>query len=285
MNKRGVIYFRDTLPRSDTRNVIAEKLKTRSATSAAFRAWRKGMPQILYTSILPPIESRPVSLGHPVFYCPYSSAGFGDKICPPAQYLACWIVLLDMESTPALMTDRNNEIAAAVQRERTRLVHFIRRHVSNPVDAEDVLQDVLHDFVRAYRLPEPIEQVGAWLFRVARYRIVDRFRKKKEDALPESVNDDAGAEADYLDLKLPAQDGGPEAAYARAVLLEAMQAALDDLPTQQRDVFVAHELEGRSFKALSEETGIGVNTLLSTKRYAVLFLRRRLQAAYDELHD
>lgn len=182
------------------------------------------------------------------------------------------------------MTDRNSDIAAAVQRERIRLVQFIRRRVSNPVDAEDILQDVLHDFVRAYRLPEPIEQAGAWLMRVARNRIIDRFRKKREDALPETVSEDGG-EQDYLDLHLPAPDGGPEAAYARSALLSVMQEALDDLPDNQREIFIAHELEGRSFKALSEETGIGVNTLLSTKRYAVLYLRRRLQAAHDALQD
>jgi RNA polymerase sigma factor (sigma-70 family) len=182
------------------------------------------------------------------------------------------------------MTDRNSDIAAAVQRERIRLVQFIRRRVSNPVDAEDILQDVLHDFVRAYRLPEPIEQAGAWLMRVARNRIIDRFRKKREDALPETVNEDGG-EQDYLDLHLPAPDGGPEAAYARAALLTVMQEALDELPENQREIFIAHELEGRSFKALSAETGIGVNTLLSTKRYAVLHLRRRLQAAHDALQD
>ena len=187
------------------------------------------------------------------------------------------------------MTDRNSDIAEAVKRERSRLVQFIRKRVSNPVDAEDILQDVLHDFVRAYRLPEPIEQVGAWLFRVARNRIVDRFRKKKEDALPETSGDgsgtDADADADYLDLDLPRDDDGPEAAYARSLLLQVMQQALDELPVHQRDVFIAHELEGQSFKALSEATGIGVNTLLSTKRYAVLYLRRRLQAVYDDLQD
>jgi len=194
-----------------------------------------------------------------------------------------------MEPTPLLMTDRNSDIAEAVKRERSRLVQFIRKRVSNPVDAEDILQDVLHDFVRAYRLPEPIEQVGAWLFRVARNRIVDRFRKKKEDALPETSGDgsgtDADADADYLDLDLPRDDDGPEAAYARSLLLQVMQQALDELPVHQRDVFIAHELEGQSFKALSEATGIGVNTLLSTKRYAVLYLRRRLQAVYDDLQD
>jgi len=181
------------------------------------------------------------------------------------------------------MTDRNSDIAEAIQRERIRLVQFIRRRVSNPLDAEDILQDVLHDFVRAYRLPEPIEQVGAWLMRVARNRIVDRFRKKREDALPEA-HDDEG-EQDYLDLRLPAADDGPEAAYARATLLKVMQEALDELPENRREIFIAHELEGRSFKDLSEETGIGVNTLLSSKRYAVLHLRRRLKAAHDELQD
>lgn len=182
------------------------------------------------------------------------------------------------------MTDRDNDITATVVRERTRLVNFIRRRIRDPDDAEDILQDVFHEFVQAYRLPAPIEQASAWLFRAARNRIVDRFRKKKEQPftdLPGDADDDIG---EYrLDLALPAQDAGPEAVYARALLLKAMQDALDELPPSQREVFIAHELEGRPFKDMAAESGVSLNTLLARKRYAVLHLRDRLQVIYDEL--
>jgi RNA polymerase sigma factor (sigma-70 family) len=182
------------------------------------------------------------------------------------------------------MSERDREITATVLRERTKLGNFIRRRVRDPRDAEDILQDVLHELVQAYRLPEPIEQVSAWLFRVARNRIIDRFRKKKEQPLAEIVDEAEHLDDEYrLDLALPAHDAGPEAAYARSVLLNALQEALDELPANQRDIFVAHELEGRSFKELSAENGVSVNTLLARKRYAVLHLRARLQAVYDEL--
>lgn len=184
--------------------------------------------------------------------------------------------------TPDSMIERDSDITATVLRERTKLGNFIRRRVHDPSEAEDILQDVFHEFVQAYRLPAPIEQVSAWLFRVARNRIIDRFRKKREQPLTEMVDDPD--EAGYrLDLALPATDAGPEAVYARSVLLEALQDALNELPMNQRDVFVAHELEGRSFKELASESGVGVNTLLARKRYAVLHLRVRLQAVYDEL--
>jgi RNA polymerase sigma factor (sigma-70 family) len=182
------------------------------------------------------------------------------------------------------MSERDREITATVLRERTKLGNFIRRRVRDPRDAEDILQDVLHELVQAYRLPEPIEQVSAWLFRVARNRIIDRFRKKREQPLADIVVDTDNLDDEYrLDMALPAQDAGPEAAYARSVLLDALQDALDELPANQRDIFVAHELEGRSFKELASESGVGVNTLLARKRYAVLHLRVRLQAVYDEL--
>ncbi|TKC88287.1 sigma-70 family RNA polymerase sigma factor [Trinickia terrae] len=187
---------------------------------------------------------------------------------------------METPHTPKRMIDRDRDIAATVLRERTRLGAFIRRRVRDPGDAEDILQDVFYEFVQAYRLPEPIEQAGAWLYRVARNRIVDRFRKKKEEPLPEPADDDGDHR---LDLALPAADAGPEAAYARSVLLAALQEALDGLPANQRDVFVAHELEGRSFKDLAAESGLSVNTLLARKRYAVLHLRASLQAVYDEL--
>ena len=197
-----------------------------------------------------------------------------------------------MEQPPPTnpMIDRDSDITATVLRERTKLGNFIRRRVRDPSDAEDILQDVLHEFVQAYRLPEPIEQVSAWLFRVARNRIIDRFRKKKEQPLSEmagtsATSDHADAVDDEyrLDLALPAHDAGPEAAYARSVLLAALQHALDELPENQREIFLAHELEGRSFKELASESGVALNTLLARKRYAVLHLRARLQAVYDEL--
>ncbi|MCP2088738.1 UNVERIFIED_ORG: RNA polymerase sigma factor (sigma-70 family) [Paraburkholderia sediminicola] len=180
------------------------------------------------------------------------------------------------------MIERDTDITATVLRERTKLGNFIRRRVHDQGDAEDILQDVFHEFVQAYRLPAPIEQVSAWLFRVARNRIIDRFRKRREQPLAEIADDSDDVEY-RLDLALPATDAGPEALYARSVLLEALQEALNELPADQRDVFVAHELEGRSFKELAAESGVGVNTLLARKRYAVLHLRVRLQAVYDEL--
>jgi RNA polymerase sigma factor (sigma-70 family) len=182
------------------------------------------------------------------------------------------------------MTDPNGEIAAVVLRERPRLGNFIRRRVLDPSDADDILQDVFHEFVAAYGLSASIEQASAWLFRVARNRIIDRFRKKKEVPLAESVESGAdGEEYDLLGLALPSPDAGPEAEYARSVLLDALSQALEELPANQREVFVAHELEGRSFKEMSADSGVSVNTLLARKRYAVLHLRSRLQPAYDEL--
>lgn len=180
-----------------------------------------------------------------------------------------------------LMAEKENQISETISRERARLGNFIRQRIADPGDAEDILQDVFFEFVEAYRLPEPIEQIGAWLYRVARHRIIDRFRKKKEEALPAAADDD---EAEWLEIALPAADGGPEAAYARSVLLEEITKALAELPKAQRDVFIAHELDGRSFKELAEETGIAINTLLARKRYAVLHLRARLQAIYDEFN-
>ncbi|KAB1587509.1 sigma-70 family RNA polymerase sigma factor [Burkholderia cepacia] len=182
------------------------------------------------------------------------------------------------------MTDPDRDITAIVMRERTRLVSFIRRRIRDPDDAEDILQDVFHEFVQAYRLPAPIEQVTAWLFRAARNRIVDRFRKKKEQPLTDLSEADDDADSEYrLDLVLPAHDAGPEAVYARTLLLEALQDALDELPANQREVFIAHELEGRSFKEMATQSGVALNTLLARKRYAVLHLRARLQLIHDEL--
>jgi RNA polymerase sigma factor (sigma-70 family) len=183
-----------------------------------------------------------------------------------------------------LMAAQNRSLTETIDRERGRLGNFIRQRVPDAGDAEDILQDVFFELVEAYRLPEPIEQVGAWLFRVARNRIIDRFRKKRESPLPQANADDEAGEQDYwLEQALPALDLGPEAAYARAMLLDAVALALDELPERQRDVFIAHELDGLSFKALAAESGVNVNTLLGWKRLAVLHLRARLQPLYNEL--
>jgi len=195
-----------------------------------------------------------------------------------------------MDSPPPtpLTTDEDRAITATVLRERSRLGNFIRRRVLDRTEAEDILQDVFHEFVQSYRLPEPVEQVGAWLYQVARNRIIDRFRKKKELAFgdmghSDGIEDGRHDEADLrLDLELPSPEAGPEARYARSRLVAALQQALDELPENQREVFMAHELEGVSFKVLAARTGVGVNTLLARKRYAVLFLQARLQAVYEE---
>ena len=182
----------------------------------------------------------------------------------------------------ALMADQNQRITETIMRERGRLGSFIRQRVPDRGEAEDILQDVFFEFVEAYRLPEPIEQVGAWLFRVARNRIIDRFRKKREVQLPELPGDEG--DEHWLDEVLPSPEGGPEAAYARRVLLEELLAALEELPKEQRDVFIAHELDGLSFKELAAQSGANVNTLLGWKRLAVLHLRERLQPLYDDLY-
>jgi RNA polymerase sigma factor (sigma-70 family) len=177
----------------------------------------------------------------------------------------------------------DERISEVVRRERSRLLNFIRRRVPDPRDAEDVLQDVFYELVEANRLLMPIEHVTGWLFRVARNRITDLFRKRK----PESFSDTAVADEDdellRLEDLLPSPDAGPEALYARNLLLDELELAVDELPEEQREVFVAHEWEGRSFKELAAESGVSVNTLLSRKRYAVLHLRKRLQGVYEEL--
>ena len=188
------------------------------------------------------------------------------------------------------MSEQDRRIAETIEREQDRLRNFIRKRVPDRRDVEDVLQDVFFELVEAQRLMKPIEQVGAWLFRVARNRIIDRFRKKRPESssvtrpIPDS-EEDGGGDIGSLEDLLPSAEAGPEAAYARGVLLEALDDALEELPEEQRFVFVAHELEGRSFRELASETGVGVNTLLSRKHYAVLHLRRRLQNIYDEFQE
>ena len=178
--------------------------------------------------------------------------------------------------------DQDQRISDTVVREQARLRNFIRRRVPDPLDAEDILQDVFSELVEAYRLMKPIEQVGAWLFRVARNRITDLFRKKKPVALADQRTFTAEGESLFLEDLLPSKDATPDEAYSRSVLLDALDDALDELPREQREVFVAHEIDGRSFKELADETGLPVNTLLSRKHYAVLHLRRRLAAIYHE---
>jgi RNA polymerase sigma factor (sigma-70 family) len=179
------------------------------------------------------------------------------------------------------VSEQDRFIAEAMRREEPRLRGFIRKRVLDTADAEDVLQDVFYELIEAYRLMKPMEHTTAWMFRVARNRIVDLFRRKKTASLSEAVGDDD--EGLMLEDLLPSEDAGPEAIYARNVLLEAIEEALEELPENQREVFVAHELMGKSFKELAEETGVSVNTLLSRKRYAVLYLRERLQEIDEDL--
>lgn len=182
-----------------------------------------------------------------------------------------------------MTAEQEKRLSAAITRERRRLRNFIRKRVADEGDAEDILQEVFYELVRSYRMMKPVEQVGAWLFRVAKNRITDLFRRNKAGAR----NDVQAGYLDEDDLPrmeelLPSADAGPEGAYARQVLLEELDAALSELPEAQREVFMAHEFEGRSFQELAAQTGLSVNTLLARKHYAVLHLRRRLQAIYDE---
>ena len=178
---------------------------------------------------------------------------------------------------------QDREIAATVRRERGRLLAFIRRRVLDAAEAEDVLQEALYELVAAYRLMQPVEQAGAWLMRVARNRIIDRFRKKKPELLADQgVEFDEDEDVGGLEDLLPSPDDGPDAVAIRQLMLERIEAALDELPPEQRDVFIAQELEGASFKELAARWNVTVSALLSRKRYAVLYLRKRLQAAYDE---
>jgi len=180
------------------------------------------------------------------------------------------------------MIEQDRQISEVIAKERSRLRNFIRRRVPNEADVEDLLQEVFYELVEAHRLLMPIDFVTGWLFRVARNRITDLFRKKK----PENFTDAAmgGEDGELLEIEdlLPSPDAGPEALYVRGVLLDELELALAELPTEQREVFIAHELEGRSFKELSAESGVNVNTLLSRKRYAVLHLRERLRSIHDE---
>jgi len=179
------------------------------------------------------------------------------------------------------MSEQEQLLSEAIVREQGRLRKFIRKRLVNEADVEDVLQDVFYELVEAYRLMKPIQHFSAWMFRVARNRIIDLFRARKTEALRSDLTDEEG-EPRLLEDMLPSPDAGPEAAYARNVLLEEIDAALDELPEDQRDVFLSHEMMGYSFKEIAAHTGVSVNTLLSRKHYAVLHLRQRLQAIFDE---
>lgn len=180
--------------------------------------------------------------------------------------------------------EQDRQISEAVEREQPRLRNFIRRRVADDNDVEDILQEVFYELVEAYRGTHPVELASAWFYRVARNRIIDLFRKKKPESLNETISGEEGEDLHFEDL-LPSLDAGPDAVYARTVLLEQLDDALDELPDEQREVFIAHEIEGCSFKELAEETGLSINTLLSRKRYAVLYLRERLRDIYDELKE
>ena len=178
--------------------------------------------------------------------------------------------------------DQDRQLSEIVTKERSRLRNFIRRRVPDPRDAEDILQEVFYELSEANSLLMPIGHVTGWLFRVARNRITDLFRKQKPESFPDMVAADEDGQLPQWEDLLPSPDAGPEALYVRRVLLDELELALSELPDEQREVFVAHELEGRSFKELSEVSGVNINTLLARKRYAVLHLRERLQSIYDE---
>jgi len=189
---------------------------------------------------------------------------------------------MDEPPSITLMTEQDRQISEVIAEERSRLRNFIRRRVPNEADVEDLLQEVFYELVEANRLLMPIEYVTGWLFRVARNRITDLFRKKRPENFTDRAARDEDGELQRIEDLLPSPDAGPEALYVRHVLLDELEFALGELPDEQREVFVAHELEGRSFKELSAESGVNVNTLLSRKRYAVLHLRERLQSIHDE---
>ena len=202
-----------------------------------------------------------------------------STIFPPVIRLQQW---MDEPASVALMTEQDRQISEVVSKQGARLRNFIRRRVPNDADAEDLLQEVFYELVEANRLLMPIEYVTGWLFQVARNRITDLFRKKKPENFSDAAVADENGELQSIEDLLPSADAGPEAAYLRNEMLEELELALAELPEEQRSVFMAHEIQGRSFKELSGETGVSMNTLLSRKRYAVLHLRERLQSIHDE---
>jgi RNA polymerase sigma factor (sigma-70 family) len=189
-----------------------------------------------------------------------------------------------LTKTPlAMAAEQNERIQETVRKERQRLLHFIRKRVNNVADAEDILQDVLYQFTEYSRLGSQIDSITAWLFTVTRNKITDWFRKKRETTFSDHTQEIDGEETLFLSELIADQDAKSDAPLTRKVLAEAIMEAIDELPEEQRYAFIQHELEGKSFKELSAETGIPVNTLLSRKRYAVLHLRERLAQLYEEL--
>jgi RNA polymerase sigma factor (sigma-70 family) len=183
------------------------------------------------------------------------------------------------------MIDQDQRISEAISRDEPRLRNFIRRRVADASEAEDILQDVFYELVEAYRMMKPVEQVTAWMFRVARNRIIDLFRRKTREAARMEPDSRSDGEPQSLEELLPSPDADPDSAYVRKMLLEELEDALEELPEEQREVFVGHELMGYSFKEMADQTGVGVNTLLSRKHYAVQHLRERLQSIYDEFRE
>jgi RNA polymerase sigma factor (sigma-70 family) len=189
---------------------------------------------------------------------------------------------MDELSSVVGMTEPKRPISEIFAEEGTRLRNFIRRRVPDPSDAEDIVQEVFYELVEANHLLMPIEHVTGWLYRVARNRITDLFRRKKPELFTDTAVKDEDGDLLRIEDMLPSPDAGPEAVYVRNLLLDELELALDELPEEQRDAFVAHEIEGLSFKEMAAETGVSVNTLLSRKHYAVLYLRERLRSIYDE---
>ena len=190
--------------------------------------------------------------------------------------------MMDAALLTPMRPEQDQQISATVRREQSRLQSFIRRRVPDPRDAEDILQDVFYRLVEANRLLMPIEHVTGWLYRVARNAITDLFRRQRPVSLSDAVLTDDDDDRLLLDELWSTPEDGPEALYVRELLLEELERAIDELPEEQRAVFVTHELQGRSFKEMADATGVSMSTLLSRKRYAVLRLRQRLQSSYDE---
>lgn len=195
------------------------------------------------------------------------------------------LTISQAESVPdhSSLSAQDSTIAHAVSTEGRRLRRFIARYVVDHAEAEDILQDVLYELVGSYRLMKPVENAGAWLVRVARNRIIDRFRKQRTQPVAEAPAMDEEGEYFSWDEFLPDAGAGPEEALMRETILQAIQAALMNLTSAQREVFIAHELDGKSFKEISEQTGVNVNALLSRKHEAIHALRKQLQQIYTEL--
>jgi len=198
----------------------------------------------------------------------------------------CFVILIKMKQlvlTNSIMAiEQNERIQATVKQERKRLLHFIRQRVNNASDAEDILQDVFYQFTEYLRLGSQVDSITGWLFAVTRNKITDWFRKKKETPFSDYTREIEGEEVLFLPELLSDKNQEADTPMMKKIMSEAIMQAIDELPADQRQVFLQHELEGKSFKEMSEETGIGVNTLLSRKRYAVLFLRERLSELYNE---